>query len=665
MRYHLEFPAFDLWTDADDLRAFVSPANLLAARLEPIMHRRLGAAILDLTFARGERRLIVPTIRIDTGMLLEREDSPLVWPRSIFQSILDTRLDLVNEFLLPWLWSRSRARSLNAEVIRVFDEGFRAEFEAARERMALGATRYHDVAKAIAPYWYAARFATGRRGLLAGRGAALGWRTLRKTARSVEVMAGAWYPSAEQRWFDGPVGLEPSGDYDFAVVDAGGRAALGARLANIPDVIDIDEAAGNRVSLAWPVPTDLLVAFDPAEAPAACSFSVRAGELPMRDEIACAAPEALGDSGGRIYFAMRADYRIAPDGDVDSALALADLLRAEGFGVDVGPPLHARDAAAYDLVHAFGLGDVESLEETLAAAEGARVPVVLSADFDDIADQRWWGEMIAPVAYHSRDEVELALRLDKFVRRELETEEYVASRRCAPLADFDERASAALQRVRAVYVQDAHGAAVLRERYALASEPIALGPFIAPAPPAGVAGWEAGTADYVFVHTPIVARSNAIALARAACRERLPLVIAGPVADVHHLERVREYGDERLVLMPEPTPGELARLYRSARVFADASWYGFSAARPLRAVLCGASLVVSALGTPARLLAAGVRTADPANEREIGARLREAWLAGGPSQEIRHRLARLCDPAANLRAVISGYARTAAAASNR
>ena len=662
MKYHRQFPALDLWTDGDLLRGLVAPETLIAARLEPIMHRRLGAAVLDLVFGDGERWAIVPAVRVDAGMLLEHEDSPLIWPHAISATLADSATDRVADFLLPWLHARVRARGLTTETVRVFDDSQRAAFESARAAGWLGAAPYARLAHVLAPYWYAARFA-GRRGVLAAPAAHLGRALLSRWAEHVAIAPSQANDGLAGRWFGAPSPeSELRGPFDFAVVDAAGRAELGALLDGVPAIVDLETHADwLTIGLASPVPTDLLVAFDLAEAPAVRSFAVQSVERELRPA-GIPAFAAGGGSAGRIFIGLRADAASAPDGDTDEGYALAAQLRAEGLQVEVGTQLPGQRAAEFDLVHLVGLGEIEGIAEMAAAAHQAGVPIALTAHFEDLGDRRWAGSMMAPVVYHSRDEIELQSRLEKLERRELETAEYFTARRCAPLPDYDQRVAAVLAQAAVVFVSCASEGALLRERFGLAAQALVVGPHLAPGVDPSPVCAEAGTADFIFCHAPILNRTNVMALARAARQARLPLVVAGPVADPHHLERAREYGDERLILLPDPSPGALAALYRRARVYADLAWYSYGTSRRTRAALSGAAVVVSGLGYASEHLGAAAWIADPASERAIAGKLREAWTSaerGAPGEAGAQTLAAWADPAANFRAVVRAYAEAA------
>ncbi len=127
---------------------------------------------------------------------------------------------------------------------------------------------------------------------------------------------------------------------------------------------------------------------------------VRAGELercPPRHlrEPARVEWHAQGGSGGRIFLAMRDDWRGAPDADVDDVLALAARLRSEGFSVDVDGA-SSRDPRNYDLVHGWMAASPLELRGLFARAAAANVPAVITAGLEDTLDEGWWGTAIVP-----------------------------------------------------------------------------------------------------------------------------------------------------------------------------------------------------------------------------------------------------------------------------
>ena len=144
----------------------------------------------------------------------------------------------------------------------------------------------------------------------------------------------------------------------------------------------------------------------------------------------------------------------------------------------------------------------------------------------------------------------------------------------------------------------------------------------------------------------------------------LPLVIAGPVAEADYLALMRERIDERIVLLSNATPGELASLYRRARVYADVAWVDPGSARAARAALCGASLVLSR-PYPAVEQWGCAWAADRVVLASVVAALTGAWEAfGSPETALTARkVAAACEPAMVLSGVAAAYAHAGASRS--
>jgi len=140
-----------------------------------------------------------------------------------------------------------------------------------------------------------------------------------------------------------------------------------------------------------------------------------------------------------------------------------------------------------------------------------------------------------------------------------------------------------------------------------------------------VGAW-VGTDPFVLVHAPIWPEANQLLLVRAAAQVGVPMVVAGPVADVAYAERLREFAPEGVVLIGEPPPAALATLYRSAAVFADAAWTARGHGRVATAAAWGAAIVRS----QARwvdLPETEQWAVDPADLRSVARGIGEAWDA--------------------------------------
>ncbi len=113
------------------------------------------------------------------------------------------------------------------------------------------------------------------------------------------------------------------------------------------------------------------------------------------------------------------------------------------------------------------------------------------------------------------------------------------------------------------------------------------------------------------------------------------------------------------MLIPKPTPGELAGLYLRARVFADVSWWQTSSSRIARALLSGCSAVAAAKSYAAAMWAAVIE-ADVADVASIEAGLRQAWEHRPPAALLA-AVASDCDADRCFRETVAAYAQASSA----
>lgn len=649
MRTHRKHQTFTNLCDRATLDAVAQLPNLAAARLEPVVRGLRGGAFVDLVFAADDRVAVVPFIEIAPEMLVQRESSPFVWPHELAAALGEERAEEIERALLPWIESVTLARQLNAETIRFFG-GVRARalFDDAREARFLGAAPYADVLKDAAPYVYAVRFAQDGRAAVCDPGGAFGSVLLARHAREVRADLGEASRNAlAHQWFNrdafGSVDMQTS--YDLAVCSKAGDLEAGVRV-----VLDAGAQSGTTVQVATPVPTDVMIAFDSGESPACRTFSVIVDrKAQLRATSVHAAPAAGGGSAGRILMLMRDDYVRVPDADTDEAAALSSLLRAEGFAVDMAAA-SAAVPAGYDLVHAFNVTRVNELRAPLAAAQSANVPIVLTPFFQDVSAGGAWGTAITRALLRiASDETELEDNLLLVAQRRLEAPGLSAKRQ-EPFDGYDEAVRALLQRAGAVIVCGAQEEGQVRA-FGYAGPLVTSGPCLLTADGAADAG-HVRLGDFAFAHAPLEPRSNLLPLVRAAVSSRIPLVIAGPVAEPEYVLALRDQADERVVIVAEPGPAALEALYRSARVYADVSWISSGLHRAARAAACGAALVVSNGGyCPGVLGSEAIWQADPASAASIAVALGDAWKLAREHPEAVESLAR--------RAGVYGDARSA------
>lgn len=660
MRTHRKYSPLTCWRDQSQLEDLVDLRHLAAARLEPIVRGLRGGCMLDLVFCAGERVAVVPFIEIAPEMLVQREASPFVWPHEAAQAVSEDAAAGVESALLPWVESLTLARQLNAETVRFFgDAAARELFAAAREAAFLGARPYADVLKDAAPYLYAVRFAENRRICVRDPQGACGSALLSRHAREVRADLGeARRNEVAQRWFGKALfgALDANASYDVAICPARHDAAE----ADVRIVLDGPRGEdGAIVEVATPVPTDVMLSFDPQDAPICRTFSVHVRTpQTLRPSLLAPGSQASGGSAGRILFVMRDDYARVPDADTDEAEALASLLRAEGFSVDLAPASAALPAA-YDLVHAFTLARVNELAAPLAAAQSAGTPVVLTPFLQDVSAQGAWGTGIMRALLRvAADETDLEDNLALLEQRRLEGPGLSAKRQ-EPVPGYDAAVRTALQRAGAVLTASAEEERLVRA-FGYTGLVMRCGPCL-PAREAASAQTCAGTGDFVFAHAPLEARSNLLLLVRAAIAARVPLIAAGPVVEPEYVLALREQADERVVILAEPDAATAEALYRRARVYADVSWAPFGTHRALRAAASGAAVVAAKGGpVPSVLGNEGIWEADPASQASIAIALGDAWMHARERRDAvdsaARRAASLGDARGALLAAVQAYA---------
>lgn len=643
------------------MQRLVRAQTLAAVRYEPVLRQSRAAGVLDLTFIDDAKVFVLPLVYIDNVNVIERESDPLIWPAPVHEALGDDVTDSIAEVFMPWLYSYVISRQLNEELINIFATGEgRETFLRARSYGFLGAAPLAEVVAQTAAYVYALRFVRNRSVGILDAGGATGAALLGRYAREVCADLGDQARNAAAAlWYGVDV---------FGRVDIHGRnVLLSSDPAKIPaafDGVSICTGAsgdGFAVQATAPVPLEILFSFDPQDGQLLGEFRVKAPptghyRLPRGG----AAPPPAGGSSGRILFALPPRYERIPDADSDSALELARHLRAEGFQVDVAISPHTLELSQYDIVHIFSAGYVDDAAAFSQAARAAGVPVVITAHLEDIADRAWWGAHVTPICFKNvADEQSLRNYAGLLVRRRLSTAEYTPDERQAPAPDFEEKVGRLLRGANVVFVSGEEERNLVAGRFGRTGPSLTVAPYIntglSPEDMEAVIGYD----DFVLSHAPIEQRSNQLILARAAQRAALPLVIAGPVADADYLERIREFSDARVLLVPDPTEAQLTALYRRARVFADVSWIGVGLRRIAQAAASGCALVVPQQSYAVRLWSPGLWVVDPASEESVAVALGDAWahVAESPAaiHETSDRITAACDPFQAIVGTLAGY----------
>lgn len=648
------------------MRDVVTAETLQVARMEPVIRHMHAGVGLDLVFAHGGRFAVIPFVNVESTMLAEREKSPVIWPAIVAETVAQETLEAIEALVVPWMEALSLGRPCNDETIRRFgndDEAWEM-FQRAREFGFLGAAPYRRMLNDVAPYVYGVRFAAGSTIAIDDPNGATGAAILSRSARMVRANLGTPQRNdAAARWFGAPLFTSDLPDADVCIgPDASKASGSRVRISTsepLPDAL--------RVSVAAPIPYDVMVSFDTDDAPEVYAFHVDSTvEVSLRRPIGSDIPPATGGSGGNILLLLRDDWRQAPDADVDDACELARRLGAEGFAVEMSGTSDHIDVSSYDLIHAFALPHAGKMLPHLRAAASKAVPIVMTAGFEDLTEDATWGIGMSNLIYkNSTDEETLADHLQLFSERRLETEHFNPKGQ-APYSGYESDLREALSLSNAVLTCGPAEERFLRERFHYGRYAAPVAPFVNLSANAARTESLAGTDSFVLVHAPVHARGNQLLLARAAMAAKLPVVMLGPVADVEAYMLLRQIADEHVVLIPSATPQETEALYRRARVFADVSWAQYGLNRIARAALSGAALVLSSRRYAAELWRPGLWLADPASVDGMTAALSAAWTAAGeargPIDECARRVAAACDPTAALVGTVSAYAAASEAA---
>jgi len=673
MRTHARHPALLSSRGLDRLGRLVTAQSLIAARFEPILDQRKDGAILDLTFRSESETAVVPLVYVDVVQLLEREKEPFVWPAALAAVVDDGEARAIARKIEPWLSARSRARLQNDELIRIFgNEADGALFRRARELGFLGAATLATAIREIGPFSYAARFARGKRVLVATERGCVATSILANAGDVVVLRDCHVDPEFSERWYG--LTLTPEndalGDFDVIVTDVAGAALVERRSPGaVRVVLDVENDSAYTAALIKPVPTDLLVAFDSEDGPAVRVFSITAPErAALRPVAPLPRAQAVGGSAGRILLVLRNDWKTCPDCDVEEGLELAARLRDEGIEVDIGIESGQLVPGRYDLVHIFGLTTPDLAVRILSAAREQGVRSAVTTSMDDIPAQRWWGTCVHPLLFRiGSDDVRFASLQFKFEQRKLEmdmtTSErgpklHTPNRRYPPYEAYESDVATVLAIADVVFVNGEAEEAIVRRQFGRTGATVECGTLVPEFSEPESVDELVGADDFVLVHAPLASRCNQLIVARAAMAANLPLVIVGPVAEVDYLDLLRAYTDDRVVILADPGPNRIASLYRRARVVADAAWISLGLSRLARAALADAALVVADHHYAATVWRGdGIWKCDAASERSIALALRDAWYNAERTVPIvKDRVLATCDQDRVFKTIVRSYA---------
>lgn len=640
MRTHRTHLVLAPWSTATPV---LDAEKLAAVRVEPVLRRRKGALLLDVTLADGDALTVIPAILVEPAQIVARERDPLIWPAGTPGG--DAFASALTQRVLPHLERLALGGDDVQEHVVTFAPC--AAFDAARAAGCLGAAPLRDALARLAPYRYAARFVARRRVRIDAADAIGGWAILRERA-AVTVAAAAQLPALTAWYGAAPVAAD---DGDVAIV--GPHVASEA-----PIVVRLDAEAQTRIDVVDPLPLDVDIAFDAAEGPAVRWFAIERAREPELRTPPHTPLAPVGGSAGRIAIVLaRPDATVRPGADSDEAEALAAALRAEGFDAAV---VDEDALAGADLVHLIGTRDGRRARRVVEAARGRGVPVAVHAHAEAPERGGWWGAEVTRFCFeYADDERDLARYLQLLAQRALTVGAIGPHDVYAPPEAAPSDAAAALCAAEMVYVaSDAEGEAV---RALGRRGPIhVVAPLVPAAEAPAAAGALVGPDPFVLVHAPIAPDRNQLAVARACAQADVPLVCAGPVADAVYLERVREFGGAGLVLLPEPAPALAHTLRAAAAVVVDAAWVGDGSARLAAAARAGAQLVI-ADRRPFAAPGASIRRVDPADLDALTRAIGEAWDAALRASRAAPPPIAGLDPGAALRAIVSGYAAAAQA----
>ncbi len=652
MRTTTEYLSLQLAFDPRRRDALVRPQNLTTARFESVYREMTGSGMLDLLFENDGELFVVHAVVIDVLRMVLREGPALVWPATL--QLSGDVADELEAMLAPWLLSLSRGRGLAGEYIRAYRPS--AAFALARERQFGGAVPAGVAITAMAPFVYARRFAWAREVYVACSQAELACAVIGTVAHGI-TRAGVGDEFAE-RWYGRPLQL---------------GSELAAQVAIVNDLDDVipggadyiiatNTSAGARtIVVPIPVPYDHLFTFDPADAPVAASFVVRALDRPARPVRVGNTPAAVGGSQGRIALVVRDDGLAAPDADLDAVHELARRLSAEGLDPFIATAGEERIRTA-DIVHIFGgIGD-EHIRVATAAARAGGTPFVVTVE--PIAAYAKYYEQAGIAAIRSAfDAADRQHHLEMFHQSRIRFDDVPFELPAATVVELEGAFERACSGAAGIILAPGDDATGLRTRFprltaGIISAPVLLGAEppeerIAELLPAG---------PFLLMHGPLTMRSAFGHVLAALGETSLSLVIAGPISEVDVALTYRRIGGSGVIWLPDPTAAQIAALYRRAHALIFPALRPTGPGRLIRAALCGALPLVPSISPLAQFVPPELRFDIMSRDATVDALHNALAMNGAPVIEpLARRLAPAADQHAAFRAIVDLYARSAAA----
>lgn len=652
IRTTAEASFFGLWREAARIARLAHPSLLTTGRYEPILRRQQGSGHLDLLFESESESCVIGAIRLEAAQLISRERSAFIWPAHIAEMLDTERLSAIERAVVPWLRAIARGRPMSAERIRRF--GPSARFDRAREAGLVGATPLERAVVTMAPFVYARRFAVHARVRLGGPQAPLAHAVLADVAAVIEHDDASAADAFAYGWY----GVTPvpcsTGAADIVLTERRHDAGVAIRIVSGSAAVTPER----QVEIPLPVPWDLLFSFDSADAPSAGSFSVLAAESPLRPVEPLTPGRPTGGSSGSIALAVSAEAFAMRGADIDEVERLGRALAAEGIRAHLSTEISDPALKGAQLVHIFGS---PCEPHTLAFAEMA-IQRGIQYVFDlppKALDPSGYLEHAFAATYRTAlDNADLARYLVAFESAKLD-----------PVGLTDPTpADLALNEARFLQLA-ATAAAIIALEEDVAELLLALPPAVAervnsrgvfdqsepePAP----VGHLVPNRPFVFMHTTLAVRSNALFAAIAAQRAGVPIVIAGPVYDVDYLHLLRGSAPHAIVLA-DAGAGVVSALYRRADLWIDPAPRPRSAAGLMRAVACGALPVLSAESPLLRIAGSNVPSFAPRSCDDCAGALVRALASGDHEQRIlalQRRLSSRRDFALTFSNVMRAYA---------
>jgi hypothetical protein len=573
--------------------ALADAGTLTTARFETVYRDMQGSGMLDLVFECEADVFVAHAVAVDVAMLVTREGPSLVWPATL--AIEPDRAAAIEEFVTPWLLSLARGRGMAGEYVRQYRPS--GIFDAARARNFRGAVPSAVSLPLMAPFVYARRFAAGRDVRVACADAVFAAAVVGTVARSVEIATTG--DALAERWYDVPA--RPSADAapEVAIVDRSSQPEA----AGVSFVVALEPGLDDTATvIPVPVPQDHLFTFDPADAPEAGRFGVRARDRVERAVRASFVPPAEGGSDGRVAVIVRDDASFAADADTDACAELERRLRAEGLEAHTMTASDPRLAQA-GVVHIFGGIDDAHVAAAAQAARAAGVPYVLTV------------EPLAPYAKYYEDGLVAALRiggddadqryyLDLLYARRLRFDEFPADLDAGAYDARDRAFESVCSGAAGVFVAPCDAPEAFRARFPrIPADRVVGGPLmLAPEAPEEPVAALVPARPFLLVHAPFCRRSALGHVLSALGEAPFDVVVAGPVSEVDIAFSLRRVGGSGVVFLPDPTPGQIAALYRRARAVLLPALRPAGAGRVIRAALCGALPLVPQGSPLARLV---------------------------------------------------------------